>query len=95
MFIVRHDFTALTSMQILNFKSDSRVTFSGWKIGKNNPKSKRLYWDLIPWPKRVNILRGNWTPNDCFGANDLGSRKHLWKQSTKLYLDIFFRYLNF
>ena len=46
MFIVRHDFTALTSMQIFYFKSDSKVTFSGYKNFKEQIilyKSKRLH----------------------------------------------------
>ena len=42
MFIVRHDFTAVLFMQILNFKSDSGVTFSGYKIFKDRESAKNL-----------------------------------------------------
>ena len=45
MFIVRHDFTAVTSMQILNFKSDSEVTFSRYENFKDI-ESGKIYLPL-------------------------------------------------
>ena len=42
MFIVIHDFTAVTSMQILNFQSDSKVTFSKNKNFKDKESAKNL-----------------------------------------------------
>ena len=48
MFIVRHDFTAVTSMQILNFNSDSKVTFSEYKnfIDKESEKNLRAFTEV-------------------------------------------------
>ena len=46
MFIVRHDFTSVTSMQILNFKSDSEVTFSGYENFKDK-ESGKIYSPLL------------------------------------------------
>lgn len=42
MFIVRHDFIAVTSLQILNFQSDSKVTFSKNKNFKDKESAKNL-----------------------------------------------------